>query len=63
MIDKEFNDTQIAKTSADIAMELNKCMPAYNAKHIMHTAGADYESVTHDMMEKDIRKLTGILLN
>lgn len=63
MIDNEFNDTQIAETSADIAMELNKRIAAYDTKHIMHTAGADYESVTHDMMEKDIRKLTGILLD
>ena len=63
MIDKEFNNTQIAKTSADITMELNKRIAAYNVKHIIHTAGTDYESVTHDMMEKDIRKLTCILLD
>lgn len=63
MIDNEFNDTQIAKKSADIVAALNKCMPAYNAKHIMHTAGADYADVMHNMLTKDIRKLNNILLD
>ena len=63
MIDNEFNDTQIAEKSADIVVALNKCLPAYDAKHIMHTAGADYETVMHNMLIKDIRKLNNILLD
>lgn len=63
MIDNEFNDTQIAKKSADIVATLNKCLLAYNAKHIMHTAGTDYETVMHNMLIKDIRKLNNILLD
>ena len=63
MIDNEFNDIQIAEKSADIVVALNKCMPAYNAKHILHTAGADYEDVIHNMLIKDIRKLNNILLD
>lgn len=63
MIDNEFNDIQIAETSAEIVMELNKRMPAYNAKHIKHTAGTDYADVIHNMLIKDIRKLNNILLD
>lgn len=63
MIDNEFNDTQIAEKSADIVVALNKCLPAYNAKHIKHTAGTDYKTVMHNMLIKDIRKLNNILFD
>ena len=63
MIDNEFNDTQIAEKSAGIVAALNKCLPAYNAKHIKHTAGGDYADVIHNMLIKDIRKLNNILLD
>lgn len=63
MIDNEFNDTQIAEKSADIVVALNKCLPAYNAKRIKHTAGADYADVINNMLTKDIRKLNNILLD
>lgn len=63
MIDNEFNDIQITEKSADIVVALNKCLPAYNAKHIMHTAGTDYADVIHNMLIKDIRKLNNILLD
>ena len=63
MIDNEFNGIQIAEKSADIVAALNKRLPAYDAKHIMHTAGADYSDVIHNMLIKDIRKLNNILLD
>lgn len=63
MIDNKFNNLQIAEKSADIAVALNKCPPAYNAKHIKHTAGTDYADVIHNMLIKDIRKLNNILLD
>lgn len=63
MIDKEFNNTQIVKTSTDIMMEISKRMTAYNVKHITHTAGTDYEHVLSGMLTKDISKLNSILLD
>lgn len=63
MIDNKFNDIRINEKSADIVVALNKCLPAYNAKHIMHTAGTDYADVMHNMLIKDIRKLNNILLD
>lgn len=63
MIDKEFNHIHITKTSADIMMEISKRTTAYNVKHIIHTAGTDYEHVLSGMLTKDISKLNSILLD